>query len=430
MFVKRLQTTDWGVRQRTVGILGRYQRSECRKILIDLLEHDPERQVRVSAANALAKFQDADGESALIRAVDGNDKRVAIAAATALGTLNSDAGIDHVVRLVQATNGAKELKYLIWELCGYRKKEVFEAILSKVAHSPPPIDDLLEQLDINALNLWGNCDADIYQVLGPKPDELLPEWLAWWKHAEPLLNDDLRLKQPPEEPKKYGDREFGHLPQDLELQIAVDCDEYRLCDPIRLDLIFRNNSDKPYRVVLPKPPSTWNPTMAYGIRLTRGNKTEVDFEPSDYYFLSYAGPPEFETLGPRQTFRSSICLQYFLDRRIKRPLPEKDYELMLTFDSGKFPGIESEGTGLVSAWSAKPVKFKIQGAEQANPDEVLQLIAQTTGLPFLKDDLKSKNFYRSVPAQQAILQYGDDRLDSHAIKPVKISELRSFLRGD
>jgi len=205
------------------------------------------------------------------------------------------------------------------------------------------------------------------------------------------------------------------------LQIAVDSLKVRFHDPIRLDLTFKNKSDKPYKVVLPKPPSGWMPTMAYGIHLARGEELLVNLEPSDYYLGSYFGPPPFEVLAPHQEFRSSVCLQYFLDRQIKKkPLSEGTYEFKLTFDPGKYAGIHPQGAEIVHRWDADPIKFMIAGEERTDTKEILDVIAHKSGLPFFKNDLFSPNYQRREPAEHILYQYADKRLRAAKSVPGRI----------
>lgn len=153
--------------------------------------------------------------------------------------------------------------------------------------------------------------------------------------------------------------------------------------------------------------------MGFG---SRGDEVILKIEPSDSYVGSYSGPPRFEILNPHVSFRSSVCLQYFLGSRIKQSLPEGKYQLELTFDSSKFAGIFPKGVELTHAWKAEPIQFTIQGEERTDPKEILKLIADKAELPFIASDLKSPIYIRRERAQHAMFQYGDLRLDQGILK--------------
>ena len=225
-----------------------------------------------------------------------------------------------------------------------------------------------------------------------------------------MLGDDLQLKAAPGKARQYPEAEFAKAPEAIELRASVDAKSFRVGDPIRLDLELENHSKSPYSVVLPHLPSGWSPTMAYGIRLTRGTTVLLDLAPSDFYQGSYSGPPPFQAFAPGEVFRSHISLQSFLRGEVDLPLPEGEYELVIAFDSSKFADIRPVGVQLVHRWEARPVKFTIKGEARDGPGRALHLIGQKSGLPWIEDDLLSPQLGSGENAWRAVFEFGDSRL--------------------
>jgi hypothetical protein len=197
-------------------------------------------------------------------------------------------------------------------------------------------------------------------------------------------------------------------PNGVTLRASVDSQTYRIGDPIRLELELKNDSTSVYELVMPEMPSGWYPTMAFGVRLIRGNQVVRHFEPSDFYVGSYSGPPPFKSFAPGATFHSDICLQHFvLDTS---PLPEGDYQLELAFDSAAFAGIQPTGSEFACRFDAKPIVFSIRGAARTDPEEILRLIGDKVGLQSIVDDITSSDPERRPRAWIAIWAYGDSRL--------------------
>ena len=421
-----LKSTDSSMRERGIFAVAEFKaRYESVRLLLDILEHDPDDMVRQLAAANLGAFHDARSEAALIHALETDKKGVADSASYALGEMKSAAGVEPAIKRMQRSEGERDLALAIESLRNFRSKAVIEAVLDQYKRTPtvkkrysdgsPVLTDMVQWA---ACLVMRECFDATGKTLGPIPDNYYEEWEDWWSSVKPLLTDDLKLTKPLDaKPKQYPDAEFGHDPNDIELHIAVDSPEVRFRDPIRLDLTFKNHSDKPYKVVLPKPPSGWMPTMAYGIRLVRGEEVLMNIEPSDSYVGSYSGQPPFETLGPHQESHSSVCLQYFLEWRIKNPLPEGIYEFQLTFDPRKYAGINPKGVEIVHRWEADAIKFTVAGGERTDPKEIMDVIAQKTGLKFIRNELTSPNYERRERAQHAFYQYSDNRLSDDKSLP-------------
>jgi hypothetical protein len=197
-------------------------------------------------------------------------------------------------------------------------------------------------------------------------------------------------------------------PAGVTLRASVDSRTYRVGDPIRLELELKNDSTSVYALVMPEMPSPWYPTMAFGVRLTRGNQVIWNSKPSDFYVGSYSGPPPFKSFGPGAVFHSKVCLQHFVGDT--SPLPEGDYQLDLAFDSAAFAMIQPKGSEFACRFDAKPVAFSIRGGARTDPEEILNLIGDKVGLQSIVDDITSSDPERRPRAWFAIWAYGDSRL--------------------
>ena len=438
LVAERLKSDDMFVREQAAEILAHFKaRRECVSLFIDVFEHDKEENVSYQAALAIGENQFAkDAESALVKAVE--KRHIAIAATTALAAMNSDAGIKPVIELLQSTSNDENRTHIIESLSRYEKKQIVDAELVEFARVPTVEPDsyagpqFAHGWDGNIQRAVAASMRHVFQEtgksLGPEPDDYYEEWQDWWNRVKPLLTTDLKLKQPPQKTKQYAETDFGRDANELELKIAVDSETFRLHDPIRLDLILVNHSDKPYRVILPRAPSGWMPTMAYGICLTNGEKTVVEIEPSDFYIGSYSGPPQFETLEPHAEFQSSVCLQEFLRGRIKGIWPEGYYKFKLTFDSGKYAGISPKAEELTGSWTAEPTEFKIEGPERTDPKEIFDLIAKKSGQPFLRWDLTSRDYERRERSRRTLFMYSDKRIQTDNSLPQSVREGNYYIR--
>src|SRR5262249_8523238 len=97
-------------------------------------------------------------------------------------------------------------------------------------------------------------------------------------------------------------------------------------------------------------------------------------------------------------------------------------------DSGKFAGINPKGVELVHRWNAEPIKFEISGDERTDPNEIIDLIAQKSGLKFLKYDIVSPDYERRERAEQALFQYADTRLKNEKSVPGRFQQMPDYLR--
>jgi hypothetical protein len=421
LLAKRLKSSNWSERQNTIYELHVFKRPECVTLLVGILSNDPMGQIRFRAAEALVDFKDPQAEPELLKAVSDENGPAQDPAALALATMNSKAGLEPTIRLLRRarTHGEKgNEEGAILAVGTYQKKIAVHELLDEyefLLSAKDPRDGWTKRLTHDVENMLIDHAVVTSKLLGPNPDTL-EQWKDWWAQAEPLLTDDLQLKDPEEKPREYRVEDFGNAPEVIDLTASVDAKEYRIGDPIRLDLQMVNHSKKPYSVVMPELPSGWWPTMAYGIRLKRGSEILLDLAPTDFYLGSYSGPPGFQTLAPEEAFRDSICLQYFLHGDISRPLPAGDYELAVAFDSSKFAGIRPQGVQLVHRWDAKPIQFTIKGEARMNPTEILRSIGEKTKLRWLESDLISPQSSRRERAWRAVFQYGDSRLEEFVAK--------------
>ena len=396
-------------REDAIAVIKAFQRPECVPLLAKIVDGEPERQVRTRAMEALTRYADPLVEATLLKAAKDQDMDVAIAAARALAFANSEEGLEAARHLLSKADGDNLRRAAVLAVAAFRRKAAVAVLLDEYALMLPRKDDSARSWKNDAELILRARAAITAGVLGPKPDTL-EQWRDWWAHAEPLLTDDLKLKASPAKiPRNFVEADFSKEPDAIELRAKVDSKEYRVGDPIRLELEMENHSKSPCSLVLPNLPSGWRPTMGYGIRLKRGEVALIDLKPSGDYRGSYSGPPSFRTLAPGEVFRSAICLQHFL-YQVDRPLPEGEYELTVAFDSSQFPGIRPQGVQWVHRWDASPLHFSIKGEALQDPAALLNLIGKMAGLRWIEQDLTSPQPERREPAWRAVFNYGDSRL--------------------
>lgn len=413
IIVKRLQSNDEATRIDAITALSEFKWNKTVGAILKILKNDPVPKVRVVAASTLPYLpplasNDAWSEPTLFELVTSDDLQVACAAANALAEMHSIGGFQPALKILRKAKDQSTITEAIRAVGQYQNKTAFRALMDIYRELPRKSSHQSKFLAA----VLRNYAYDTEKFFGPPPGDSFELWQDWWKRAEPHLTDDFKMENV--ESKKYSDSEFGNNPDDLELQIAVDTDVYRYRDPIRLELTFINHSEKPYRVVLPRAPSRW---MAYGIRFSRGDIDLLNIEPSDRYEGSYAGPPAFETLEPRSTFCSSTCLQYSLRQYNDPPLPEGEYKLTLVFDSGKFAAIRPKGPELVYAWKATPIQFSVKGEERTDPNEVFQIMAEKSGLPYIKSDFTNPPYPPRDRATAAMRIWADKRISKSTSIP-------------
>jgi len=225
--------------------------------------------------------------------------------------------------------------------------------------------------------------------------------------------EEVTLPRKTEPGKTYADSEFAMDMSKLDLSIEVDSPTYRPGDPIGLDIVLKNTSNMPFKIIFPYAVWGWPPTMSWGIRLTRTGRDPsvvLDIKPSGFYLGSYGGPPEFKTLHPKKDFNDSICLQYWLRHQRIWPLSEGTYEIALAFDSLQFPGIKAEDLQKTGLLTAPPIRFKVSGDVRKDPEELLALIGKKTNKRSLRSDLTSRRNAIKEEAWWIVYEYGDARL--------------------
>ncbi|MHB1155489.1 MAG: HEAT repeat domain-containing protein [Phycisphaerales bacterium] len=404
-------------REAAIWIISAFKRPECVTLLVNILNNDPEEQTRVCAADALGKHAAPVSEPDLLRAAHSESRRLALAAVTALAPLKSKEGLRIAIDLMNSADKT-ELEPLINAVASYHNKAAVRAILLQFKRLPPGDTDVRNNRLREVI-----CARLVHLIIltAPeqgtlRPDERLDQWEDFWAGAEPLLTDDLKLKTAKPAPRIWRDDEFAPVADHTSLVAELDANTFAVGEPIRLDLILTNTGQSPVSVPPPHLPSGWWSTMAYGVQLKRNDVVLLELAPSDFYSGSYAGPPRFETLASDEPFRSSVCLQSWLRPLITTPLPEGDYQLQITFDSAKFPGIKAKGIHLTPRWQAPVIRFIIRGEPIIDAREMLALIAKKAGKKYLLDDLASPQPARREPAWRAIFEYGDSRLMSFVQK--------------
>jgi hypothetical protein len=411
VLVKGLDDKDMFVRERCLRALAKFQQKRCVAPMIGVLKNDPLVQLRGDAVHELGTYDYPDVPKALLDSLK-NDAGVAEKAAYSLGRLRYEEAIPQIHQLILRLKDFDGSEGAIDGLRQFRTKQVI-----------PIFIDLLEEATLTdrrgGKSLAQKLDCDLLPFaektidkLGDPPDTC-EQWREWWKEAEPLFNDKMEIVSENKPKKTYTSNEFGDELNSLKLSIAVDSESYRPGDPIRLDIVFRNTSTKPFEIVLPDVPSRWHPTMGWGVKLNRLGKNPIsliDIEPSGFYEGSYSGPPNFRVFEPREYFLVSICLQYWLDSHRIWPLSEGTYELALSFDSSQFLGIKPKGPQRTGLWKSPAIHFDVAGEVRKDPESLLNLVGTKTNRKWLRTDLTSRRTARRMSAWLIVFEYGDSRL--------------------
>ena len=405
----RLRSQNMFERQSALETLGNYRGDCADEVVLRSLISDAHSQIRWLAAYKAATHDTLEIRAALLQMLY-EEPCLAPMAAQSLGALQVDEAIEPTGQLVLACTDWPERAIA---LSGIRQSHSKAAV--------PALIDLLEYFTTHEVvnqEYFVQCiDSDLIQhayktskLLGPTPDRI-EQWRAWWSKAAPLFTSSMAL---PETPRPtFTLDECALDPDRLTLSVALNVMVHRMGDPIRIDLEFTNRSDRPCSVVMPGIPSGWWPTMGFGVRLERLDNNPIvliDLAPSGFYQGSYSGPPSFKILAPAEVFRSSFCLQTWLAGQRVWPLANGAYRLTVSFDSTQFPGITANQHDLLGSWSAKPVEFEIMGAPRRDPEEVLRIVGELVGLPWILTDLTSRRTDRREAAWWAVSVYGDARL--------------------
>jgi hypothetical protein len=410
--IPQLDSDERTRRANAITILATYHDAKLLPKFLDILQKDSSEFPRDAAVQALANFDEPGVEDALLATINDPVPMIAAHAYGSLGGLKSKRAFPLIVaQLHKSQNDVRE--GFISTVASYHNKEAVGVLLEEFQIHAAKTDEWSQRLREWTHFRLRDCLSEARPILGPWPDQRLDEWQDFWARAQPLLNDNLALKEKPQAKPApiFRPEDFARTAADIKLTASLGAAEFRTGDPIRLTLTLANDGKLPASVILPGPPNGWMPTMAYGIRLKRGEEVLMDLPPSDFYLGSYSGPPAFTTLAPGGNFHSQICLQYWLERLFDLPLKEGDYELSIVFDPSKFAGMRPPtGVQLLTRMEVPPVKFTIIGEPRKEPAEVLAAIAQLAEHKFLFPDLTSENPERHDPAWSLVREYGDSRL--------------------
>jgi hypothetical protein len=410
-FVLGLRDKNMFVREKCLYVLGDFRQPRCIPIILKMLSKDPEPQIRHNAAYLLRKYKGDKVEAALLKALRDNEW-VAVTAAQSLGFIGSEKAIEPNYELVQKVERDSMRENAIGGLCVNKNKLAVDFLVKLLQRFSERSDSWGKRyvllIETHLIRYYNITSKTIY----PVPDTV-EQWQDWWLKAKPLFAKNMKLKAKEKRKSEFKSEDFGKDPADLSLTTSVDSREYRMGDPIRLNISMRNRSGKPYSIIRPRLPSGWWPTMAYGIQLKRFEKHPeviINIAPSGSYQGSYGGPPRFENLEPGREFQDSICLQYFLHGQKVWPLSDGSYKLTIFFDPSKFPQIKPKETEFIHKWTAPTIVFEIKGKPRSDPKELLRIIGEKTGLKWLKTDLTSRRADRRKIAWTAVYEYGDSRL--------------------
>ena len=408
--VGRLDDPNMFVREAAVKVLADFRQPRCIPVLLRVLEEEPKGQIVSHAIRELRHYDDRRVIDALSKILEEGGHRASTAAGS-LGVLGVEEAIEPTFQLIFERDHEYARERALFGLIAHRRKRVVSLLI-----------DLMERLPESgwrdAHRLASIIDSHLLpharkteRVLGPLPDTV-EQFKEWWIEAEPLFTERMELRKSVLEPPEYAVGEFGKDPGALQFSVAVKQQEYRVGDPIRIEVSQKNRPTQPYRVLLPEVPSAWSATIAYGIRLEKLKTPPVvlvDIKPSGSYIGSYSSR-SFETLHPRQTFTDSTSIQYWLRRKKIWPLEEGRYKLSVVFDSSTFPVVMPDDLGIMCRWTAPAVFFTIAGAPRRDPTELFDVVADAAEYRWLKTDLTSRHLQRRKAARWALYEYGDDRL--------------------
>ncbi|CAN5394682.1 hypothetical protein BH10PLA1_BH10PLA1_08150 [soil metagenome] len=399
-----LEANDSSTRTVAIDLLADWHRPEAVTALLPHL-HAKDGWERSAAVYTLAKYQDPHIDPAIFELFD--DEQSGLAARLVLSTRQCEAAYEKFLEVLRIS---PDDEHAFANVAAYHRLRSVEALLVAIRALEAKGGSPRRVLEVAYLRL-SECLADALPALGEYPDDTAEQWTDYWERVKPLVDDHLRPKHPPAAPKTFAEAEFIKSADDVSLIGSVDHPTYRVGDPITLRLELKNSGKRPVQAIPPNTPSNWNSIMGYGVKLARDGKTVLFFPPSDFYEGSYGGPPRFEVLGPGASFADLTSLQYWLSGYVDLPLREGTYEMQITFDSAKFSGIRATGSEVLHRWAAPPISFIVKGPARQDPQELLGLIAATTGDKFLVAHLSSPNRERRDRAWQSTRQYGDSRLD-------------------
>ena len=411
--VKGLSDENMFYREKNLRVLAGFRQERCIPHILNILKNDPEPQLRRNAAYELQKYNAPQVKNALMQALKDKSDRVVSTASYSLGVLQVEQAIDLTYRLILQEKNRFHIESEVGGLRWQKNKKAVEYLIKLMETLPKMHGNHGKQMveGIKAdIRGYAGMTKD---KLGPVPDTL-EQYKDWWKKAGPLFTDEMVLISKTKPVKAYKKDEFGSDPKDLELKVSFDSGTYRPGDPIRMDLMLKNKSKRPYKTIIPESVLHYQDVWEYNFErigknpsvLIKGNiggRGENTVSP---------GPAQYTVLGPDKETKSSVCLQYHVPLYWNIwPLEAGSYKVTLTLDTTKYPGETSTiKPHIHGRWTAPSAFFKVSGTIRKDPEELLALIAEKTGKKWLKSDLTSPNPEREKEAWLIINAYGDKRL--------------------
>ncbi len=363
---------DMFIRERSLNVLADFQQDRCVPVLIRLMNEDTKMQIRIGAARALAKFPERDEVStALLEVLNQHSEPLAPEAAISLALLQDAHLICPTYELLRGTTDSRSTELTLGALCHLRNKDVMPLLIEQLELLPPrfpaaefpTMAQRFTDVITSRLTGYARMAEREVQPMPKTPDE----WRTWWSTAESLFQPDMQFISRDQRLPIHRIKDFGRDPSDLRLSIGFNAKSYLVGKDIRLQIHFQNASPRHYRVVLPRPPSGWHPTMAYGVFLKRVSEPTLDLinvPPSDFYVGSYSGPPSFESLAAKAQFRHEISLPAWLKHHNIWPLAPGRYEFRLEFEPRQYPGIKAQGVRILGHWKSEPVTFTVEADQK------------------------------------------------------------------
>jgi len=188
-----IHSKDARVRANAVVVLSRFRRTQAIPPLLELLKGSDTFAGAV-AARSLGDFNDARIEPALLDAAQGPRQMVANAALASLGRLKSPEGYPLMVDALDQSSPARDSAFG-W-VASYHNKAAAAVLVQKFVQiekeTSKPSKGTLRAMQFQLQRILAAAEP----AVGPMPGPTADAWAAYWAKAEPLLNDNLELKEP------------------------------------------------------------------------------------------------------------------------------------------------------------------------------------------------------------------------------------------
>jgi hypothetical protein len=96
---------------------------------------------------------------------------------------------------------------------------------------------------------------------------------------------------------------------------------------------------------------------------------------------------------------------------VKLPMAAGEYQLAVMYDPALERGVTGGGVRMLHRWESPAVRFTVRGDALSDPEEVLKVVEQNSGVKFLLPDaMDEAHTDRQVRAWSVLRAFGDSRL--------------------